>query len=213
VFEHPINFISMFVPLIIGILRYNTLYSGYKVLFYYICFAIIDQIIFSFFKFSPEWNNIFNYLSHISLLPLRLYICILWSDIKKKNTLLMWFIIISVLFILIEVYWIGLHEYRASIALSISSLICISFIVFIIVDLIKQQGLYKTKRSMMLFMMPFVVARIYSTSIDIFMSFLYNENTTGLFIKLYDIYLYLSVFYYLSIAISLWLAPVKEEFI
>ena len=212
-FEQPLVFVSMFFPIIIGIFNYAKFDNGHRFLFYSICLMLINQVIFSLFKFMPLWNNVFNYVSHLLILSLNTWTIILWSNIQKKSKILTAFITISVINIFFEIYWIGLEEYRTSIALSISSMLAEILTIYIIVNLITQKLLLKKKISVLFFMIPFVVIKTYGNSIDLFMFFLYVPETAKLFMNFYDVYLYLGVIYYIFIGFSFLSVPKKEVFI
>lgn len=155
--EHSLAFTSMFFPIIIGIFNYGKFDNAYKLLFYSTSLIIINQIIFSLFKFSPLWNNIFNYVSILSCLSLNTSTIVLWSDIQKKGKFISAFITISIIIIFFEVYSLGLEEYRSSIALSISSIISMVIAVYVLVNLVKQKLLYKIIFSRKLFLIPFLL--------------------------------------------------------
>lgn len=203
----------MFFPIIIGIFNYGKFDNAYKLLFYSTGLMIINQIIFSLFKFSPLWNNIFNYVSILSCLSLNTSTIVLWSDIQKKGKFISAFITISIIIIFFEVYSLGLEEYRSSIALSISSIISMVITVYVLVNLVKQKLLYKIFFSRKLFLIPFIIIKAYGNSIDLFMFFLYVPETAKLFMNLYDVYLYLAAIYYIFIGFSFLSAPKKEVFI
>lgn len=201
------------IPIVIGILKYAILDTPYRILLYGICLSLINQIVFLLFKFSPILNNSINYLSFLILFQLRVYNCLLWSDIRLKARIIALLISASILLIASEVYWIGLDQYRASLALSIITLLGIIIIVYIIVELIKKRILKKTKQSIMLFMIPFVIVNIYAISIDIFLYFLYSKQTAEIFMNIYEVLLYLGAIGYLCFTLSLLLAPPKERFL
>ncbi len=163
------------IPIVIGILKYANLDTPYRILLYGICLSLINQIVFLLFKFSPRLNNINNYLSFFIVFPLRVYNCLLWSAIRVKARKIAFLISASILLIASEVYWIGLDQYRASLALSIITFLGIIIIVYTIVELINKKILKKTKQSILFFMIPFVIVNIYAISIDIFIYFLYSK--------------------------------------
>jgi hypothetical protein len=212
-FEQPLVFVSMFFPIIIGTLNYAKFDTAYRFLFYSICFWLINQVIFSLFKFMPLWNNVFNYASHLLILSLNTWTIILWSNVQRKSKIITVFIAISVITIFFEIYWIGIEEYRTSIALSISSMLAQILTIHIIFNLITQKLLLKKKISILFFMIPSLVVKTYGNSIDLFMFFLYEPATAGVFLNLWEVYLYLGVIYYIFIGLSLLLVTKKDVFI
>lgn len=211
--QHLFLLVSMIIPIVTGILKYDILNTPYRILLYGICLTLINQIVFLLFKFPPILNNIFNYLSFFILFLLKVYNCLLWSDIRLKARIIAFLVSASLLLIASEVYWIGLDQYRTSIALSIITLLSIILIVYIIVELINKKILKKTKQSIMLFMIPFVIVNTYAISIDIFLYFLYSKHTAEIFINIYDFLLYFGVIAYLCYALSFLLLPRKDVFL
>jgi F0F1-type ATP synthase membrane subunit c/vacuolar-type H+-ATPase subunit K len=136
-----------------------------------------------------------------------------WSGIKKPALFAKVFSIVFIGAILMESYFIGLEEIRASLALSFCKALSLLIFIFTLNVILKQSTLKKTKRSRMLVIIPFLIGDIYGVSLDIFMYFLYSEETLSLFTNLFIALIYSGGLTLLSYALSIWWAPKKEVFI
>lgn len=207
------------VPIIIGFLRFNKLDHTYMVLLYTFCLDFFQQVLYLFFKYtpgwslSPFWNNIFNYQAALCWYPAFVYVALSWSWIKKPTLLTMVFSIVSIGAILTESYFVGLGEIRTSLALQFCSVLSILVFVFSLNVLHGQRIIKKTKRSRILVLVPFIVVEIYDVSLEIFMYFLYSEETLSLFTNLYISIICFGGLVLFCYALSMWWAPKKEVFV
>jgi hypothetical protein len=207
------------VPIIVGFLRFNKLNFTYRILLYSFFLDFFCQIFYLIFKhfpswnISPFWNNIFNYLKAFCWYPAFVYVALSWSGIKKPALFAKVFSIVFIGAILMESYFIGLEEIRASLALSFCKALSLLIFIFTLNVILKQSTLKKTKRSRMLVIIPFLIGDIYGVSLDIFMYFLYSEETLSLFTNLFIALIYIGGLTLLSYALSIWWAPKKEVFI
>lgn len=211
--------IFMLCPVIVGFLRYNDLDSAYRMLFYTCCLILFNQLLFYFFrlapgyKLSPFWNNIFNYYTQLCWRPAFVYVVITWSVTSKKRIVFISFILIVFLLILLEIYFVGLNQIRASLALSLISILGIFIFVYTLNDIFKLSLLKKTKRSMLLVVLPEIITTSFHVSLDLFMYFMYSETTQLIFGNLYGSVMVLGAISYVCMGISILWAPSKEKFI
>ena len=212
-------FFFMLWPIIIGLLRYTELNFPYRLLVYSCTIIFFNQILFYFFKdipgykLSPFWNNIFNYYKVLCYLPSCVYIVVIFSKMKHKFFLVIVFTLFVIGLITIEIYLKGLNEIRASLALSLSSVLSVLFFIAALIQLLNQNLPRKTKQSALLFVVPFIIVCAYDISLDIFMYFLYSNETKHVFLTFFGLILNISKIYYLCIALSIWWAPKREVFI
>ena len=211
--------IFMLCPVVIGFLRYNDLDSAYRILFYTCCLILFNQFLFYSFKcipgykLSPFWNNIFNYYTVLCWLPNFVFFAISWSRVNKLISLAFVFTFICIAFILTEIYYVGLGEIRASLALSLCRILAILVIVFCLNDVLNQKLPKKTKISTMLFFIPFIVGSIYYITIDLFIYYLFSNETASMFRDLYDVFMAFAAITYVCYALSFLLSPRKDSFI
>jgi hypothetical protein len=208
----------MIIPVIMGVLRFKELDFSYRALFYSCCLIFISQSLYFFFyisvnKLLPFWNNIFNYLSALCWLPVFVFLAISWSRIKNKYLLTIAFFLTCIISILIETYLLGLEEIRESLAILFCKLLAILFFAYVLNDLINQNILKRNKRSKLLIILPYLIMNSYSISVELFMYFLYSEETVQVFQNLYFPIMYLGALDYMCMALSIFLAPKKEVFI
>ena len=71
----------------------------------------------------------------------------------------------------------------------------------------------KEKRSKLLIILPFIIGDIYSISLDIYIYYLYSDETALIFQMLYHVLMAIVALKLLCTALSIWLAPKKEVFI
>lgn len=202
-----------------GVYKYKELDFSYQLLLYWSCMRFFNQCLNYFFyrvpghKLTPFWNNIFNYQSQLLSLPVLAFIAFSWLGLKKKNELTVKFCLVCIASVLVEIYLIGLEDIRASFAL----LLCTLMLIFIFVNslnyLLKKQMTIKERLSKLLIILPFIVNDIYSISLDIYINFLYSEETALIFQNLYHVLMAIVALKCLCIALSMWWAPKKEAFI
>ena len=201
------------VPIIVGVLLYKKLDYWYKLFFYSSVFSLAIEIIFHSYKFSSIWNNIFNYMSELSWLPLATIASIHCSELTKKKLYFGLYVILSLLFVIIEIYILGLNENRASLALSACYLLLIIFLTNSFVSILRKKILVKDNLSRMLVVIPLLVTIIYGTSLNIFLFFLFSESTMELFKILYNVFLVMIAVNYLLRGVAFFLISKREVFI
>jgi hypothetical protein len=79
--------------------------------------------------------------------------------------------------------------------------------------LLKKQLIIKEKRSKLLIILPFIISDIYSISLDIYIYYLYSDETALTFQMLYNVLMAIVALKLLCTALSIWWAPKKEVFI
>jgi len=203
----------------VGVYKYKGLDFSYRLLLYWSCMKFINQCLNYLFyrvpgyKLSPFWNNIFNYQSQLLSLPFLVFIAFSWLDLQKKNQLTVKTFLVCLASVLLEIYLIGLEEIRGSFALLFCTLIVIFIFVYSLNYLLKKQMINKERRSKLLIILPFIVSDIYSISLDIYIHFLYSEETAIIFQMLYHALMVIVALKLLCTALSIWWAPKKEVFI
>lgn len=207
------------IPIIVGVFKYKELDFAYRLLLYSSCISFINQCLNYLFyrvpgyKLSPFWNNIFNYQSQLLSLPILVFIAFSWLGLQKKNQLTFIFFLFCITSVFLEIYMIGMDEIRGSFAL----LFCTLIVIFIFVNslnyLLKKQMIIKEKRSKLLIILPFIIGDIYSISLDIYIYYLYSDETALIFQMLYHVLMAIVALKLLCTALSIWLAPKKEVFI
>lgn len=207
------------VPILAGIYRYRQLDLVYRLLFFTICLSLFNQLLYFFFKdvpgykLSPFWNNIFNYYTLLSWLPVFVFVAFSWANIKKPLLLTIVFFLLCISSMFVEVYLIGLGEIRASHAISFSRLLSVFILITSLNELLNKQMLQKAKRSKLLILVPVIVETIYSVSLENFMYYLFSTETTVIFQNLFFVLMTIGAIVFLCYALSIWWAPKKEVFI
>ncbi len=202
-----------------GVYKYKGLDFSYRLLLYWSCMKFINQCLNYLFyrvpgyKLSPFWNNIFNYQSQLLSLPFLVFIAFSWLDLQKKNQLTVKTFLVCLASVLLEIYLIGLEEIRGSFALLFCTLIVIFIFVYSLNYLLKKQMIIKERHSKLLIILPFIVSDIYSISLDIYIHFLYSEETAIILQMLYHALMVIVALKLLCTALSIWRAPKKEVFI
>ncbi|MFN5423010.1 MAG: hypothetical protein ACK5AO_07075 [bacterium] len=208
--------ITFFVllPVIVGLFRHKKLDDTYKILLYTCIIGSVTHIVYLLFiKFPPVWNNLFNYTRSLVWYPPFVYVTLSWSAIKKRNQAFFIYIIIYFVSILLEIYVVGLHEIRASLALSFNNFIDVLMLLYCLNVLLFMKMPAKVNLSKILVIVPFLIHTTYMISLDIFMFFIYSDETTAFFKNAYNFILFLGLIANISRAASLWFAPEKEVFI
>lgn len=209
----------MLIPIIAGVYRYRQLDLAYRFLLYSSCFSLFNLLLYFFFKdvpgyqLSPFWNNIFNYYTLLCWLPVFVFVALSWANVKKPLLLTIAFVFLSISSMLVEVYLIGLGEIRASNAISFSRILGILFFIFSLNESLPQHMLQKAKLSKLLILVPFIIDNIYGISLDVFIYYLFSEETTLIFQQLYFLLMCNGAITFLCTALSIWWAPKKEVFI
>ena len=181
----------MIVPVVVGFFRFKELDLPYRVLLYSCCLIFISQSLYFFFLHNPEynppsfWNNIFNYVTALCWIPFFVYLAISSTRTKNKKLSTIAFFCICITIILIETYLLGIEGIRESLAILLCKLLAIIVFVYALNDLLNQNTIKKAKRSKLLIILPFLVMNSYSTSVEIFMYFLFSEETAQVFQNLY----------------------------
>ncbi len=207
------------IPIIVGVYKYKELDFSYRLLLYLSCISFINESLsFIFYrvptyKLAPFWNNIFNYQSQLFSLPLLVYIAFSWLGLLKKNQLTVKFFLFCIASVLLEIYLIGLEQIRGSFAVLFCTLIGIFIFIYSLNYLLKKQLIIKEKRSKLLIILPFIISDIYSISLDIYIYYLYSDETALTFQMLYNVLMAIVALKLLCTALSIWWAPKKEVFI
>ena len=207
------------IPIIVGVYKYKELDFSYRLLLYWSCMRFINQCLdYLFYRapgyiLSPFWNNIFNYQSELLSLPVLVFIAFSWLGLLKKNQLTVKFFLFCIASVLLEIYLIGLEQIRGSFALLFCTLIGIFIFVYSLNYLLKKQMIIKEKRSKLLIILPFIISDIYSISLDIYIYYLYSDETELIFQMLYHVLMAIVALKLLCTALSIWWAPKKEVFI
>lgn len=209
----------MVAPIIIGIYRHKELDFSYRLLLYSSCLTLFNQCLFFLLKnfrgaiSFPLWNNILNYLTILSWLPLFVFIVLSWTGIRGHKAIAIIFFLICIISILTEIYFLGLEEIRSSPALSFCKLLTLFIFVFSLNDISRQKIINRYKRSRLLLIIPFIIEMAYDISIDIFMYFLYAGENTHIFNNLYLGMMCMGALTFLFTAQSIFWAPKKDVFI
>jgi|694.fasta_scaffold02101_5 hypothetical protein len=209
----------LLVPIIAGAYRYRQLDLEYRLLFYSSCLSLFNLLLYFFFKdipgnkLSPFWNNIFNYATLLCWLPIFVFVTLSWASVRKQLLITLAFVLFCIASMLAEAYLIGLEEIRASHAISLSTLLAIIIFIFTLNELASQQMLLKTRRSKLLIIAPFLFGSTFVISLDLFMYYLFSEQTSLLFQRLFYCLMWIGAATYLCTALSIWWAPKKEVFI
>lgn len=209
----------MIVPILAGLYRYKELDYSYKVLFYSTCLTLLNQILYLLFreipgyKLSPLWNNIFNYMTVLCWLPLYVFIVFSWLRIRKSTLFSMIFLLVYILSILTEGYYVGLDTFRTSPAILFSKLLSTLIFVFCLNHILNQKIIRKHRWSKQLLIIPHIIENIYIICLDLFMYFFYSDATKTMFQELYSSLMFIGAIALLCTALSIAWAPKKEVFI
>jgi hypothetical protein len=209
----------MIVPIVMGIYRYKELDFSYRLLLYSTFFTLINQCLYFLFKkfigviALPLWNNILNYFTILCWLPLFVFIVVSWTKIRIHKTIATIYFLICIIFILTEIYFLGLGEIRASLALSFCKLLALLIFIFSLNDISSQKTINRYKWSRLLLIVPFIIEVTYDISFELFMYYLYADKIILIFQKLYLVMLGMGAITFLFTAQSIFWAPKKEVFI
>lgn len=209
----------MVLPVIAGVIKYRQLDPIYSLLFYVCLIILINQVLFYFFKYlpgyelSPFWNNIFNYYTVLCWLPNFVFLAISWTRVKKPRAFSMAFFFICIAFILTDINYFGMQKIRASLALSMCRILAIFVFVYCFIDVLNQKLHKRVKLSRLFFIIPFLVISMYYITFDIFIFYLFSNETELIFKNLYDLFMALAALAYICYTLSLLLAPKREIFV
>lgn len=195
-----------------GLVRIKKIHQSY---FYFICYLFVCSIVETVSIFL---NNIIfiNLIQDIYNLLSTILLCFfLFKEPNSlfKSSLIKYFIIIFSCFEFIDIFVLRAERIKIQWGYLVNCLIITAFCLRIIgLNFTRSKdSLYRNP--LILISIPLVVSFLYLILINVFMAFLYNQETKGIFIKLYNLIHYLNLFSYVSFSYSFIWAPKRENFL
>jgi hypothetical protein len=207
-----LTWLFVLLPIIIALSKISVIDKSY---YWFIIFLSIDFISESISPFitNIKYINIFQLIvSNIGIL-VTLKILFRWgylkNKLKVKNIIVVGFVALSILDLIIEPH----NSIRVSWFYLISMPLMIIVLVHFLTTLNKEPITNKKRLSILLIILPIIILSIYYSVLQILMAFLYNSNTQSLFIKLFDLIIYINLANYICYSLAFLWAPKNEVYL
>ncbi len=200
------------VPIIIGLSKIAVIDKSY---YWFIVFLSIDFIYetISIFITNITYINIFQLIVNNIGLLVNFIIIFRWgylkNNFKLKNIIIVGLIGLTILNLIIEPQ----NKIRVSWFFFICHPLSEIALLHFLTTLHKASISNKKRLSIILIILPIIITGTYYSVLQILMTFLYNTSTQSLFIKLYDIIIYINLANYICFSLAFIWAPKKEIYL
>jgi hypothetical protein len=200
------------IPILVGIIKFKRLDDPYRnfliLLIVYFCIQIFQKA-----NKTPASMNLSCYAQLFIEVMVLLNIFSNWTG-TTISVHLKSIIFISIIFSIgAEIYTQGIDTFRVSFVELFVYFISIFLLIEIVIRNKSKRLFNHLAYSRILILYPLIFFRIYYISISIAMFFLYNPETSSMFIDIYNIIFIINLVSYLSYSIAFKWSPKREYFL
>lgn len=199
--------------MVIGLIKLNKISEFLRIYFFVFVFELFGDII-GIFILPPAVENLFFYVNDGIIGCFLIHFFYKLKALKNAKTILFVFIIIYVLFVLTEIYFIGYSTYRVSIVEIFYNLALLNMLISAFIFILNSKIDWQKKKTLYLIIIPIILYYLIFIVDEITQCFFWKlEENKNWLNGLYLLDYYFLVVVYFCSAYAYWIAKPDERFL